>query len=68
MANSTHDMVTCSVFDVWSGDYDEDVRLTDENNDYPFAGYKKINEQLTHIIVIQNTDILYGLFYADTKH
>jgi len=42
MVDNSHDMVDCYVFDVWSGDYDEDVRVADENNDYPFAGYRKI--------------------------
>ena len=46
MADNTRDTIACSVFNVWSGDYDEDVRLTDENNDYPFAGYKKIMDMI----------------------
>jgi putative AdoMet-dependent methyltransferase len=46
MADNTHDMAACNVFNVWSGDYDEDVRLTDENKDYPFAGYKKIVDMI----------------------
>ena len=35
-------MVDYHSFDVWADDYDEDVRLADEKNEYPFAGYKKI--------------------------
>ena len=37
-------MVDCHVFDVWSGSYDEEVQLADENDEYPFAGYRKIIE------------------------
>ncbi len=29
-------------FDLWVNGYDEDVQLTDEDNRYPFAGYKEI--------------------------
>jgi len=36
------DMVAARVFDAWSGGYDEEVRLADGNNEYPFAGYSQI--------------------------
>lgn len=29
-------------FNLWAGDYDKSVNTADENNDYPFAGYKKL--------------------------
>lgn len=29
-------------FDLWANGYDEDVQLTDEDDRYPFAGYKEI--------------------------
>ena len=29
-------------FDLWSKSYDIDVNILDENNEYPFAGYKKV--------------------------
>lgn len=29
-------------FDLWAGGYDESVGISDEDNTYPFAGYKKI--------------------------
>lgn len=29
-------------FDLWADGYDADVGITDDNNDYPFAGYKNI--------------------------
>jgi putative AdoMet-dependent methyltransferase len=35
-------MMNSNIFDVWASEYDKDVRLADENNEYPFAGYKKI--------------------------
>lgn len=29
-------------FDLWAYNYDEDVNLCEESNDYPFAGYKDV--------------------------
>ena len=29
-------------FDLWADRYDESVSVSDEDNTYPFAGYKKI--------------------------
>ena len=31
-----------SGFDLWADDYDKSVNLNEENNDYPFAGYKDV--------------------------
>lgn len=28
-------------FDLWTNDYDKEVGMIDDNNSYPFAGYKK---------------------------
>lgn len=33
-------------FDLWADQYDETVRVTEENADFPFAGYRQI---LNHI-------------------
>ena len=46
MPDSNNDMVDRGVFDLWAGDYDEEVRLADENNEYPFAGYAKIMDSI----------------------
>jgi len=35
-------MIESHVFDMWAEGYDEEVRLADENDEYPFAGYKKV--------------------------
>lgn len=35
-------MIDSREFDAWAGDYDEAVRLADEKDEYPFAGYKRI--------------------------
>jgi len=29
-------------FDLWANEYDKSVNLSEENNEYPFAGYKKV--------------------------
>lgn len=33
-------------FDTWALDYDEDVRRSDEAGEYPFAGYRKLMENV----------------------
>lgn len=39
-------MLNSNGFDLWANDYDKSVNLTEENNSYPFAGYKNV---LNHI-------------------
>ena len=33
-------------FDLWADDYDKSVGLSDDDNSYPFAGYKEILNQI----------------------
>ena len=35
-------MLNSSGFDLWADGYDKSVRLSEERNQYPFAGYKKV--------------------------
>lgn len=35
-------MLTKLGFDIWADDYDQTVKVSEENHLYPFAGYKKI--------------------------
>lgn len=35
-------MLSKQGFDLWANDYDRTVQLSEENNEYPFAGYKEI--------------------------
>lgn len=35
-------MLNSSGFDLWSKDYDKTVQLSEESNEYPFAGYKEV--------------------------
>lgn len=35
-------MLTNQGFDLWANDYDKTVKVSEENNVYPFAGYRKI--------------------------
>ena len=39
-------MLDSKGFDLWAENYDVQVGLADENNDYPFAGYKDILGQI----------------------
>ena len=36
------DMLDYHEFDLWAGGYDNEVRISDEQNDFPFAGYRKM--------------------------
>lgn len=38
------------LFDNWSSTYDESVKESDKNNEYPFAGYSKIKKEIFDII------------------
>ena len=35
-------MLNSTGFDLWSKDYDKTVQLSEESNEYPFAGYKDV--------------------------
>lgn len=35
-------MLSKQGFDLWANDYDRTVQMSEENNEYPFAGYKEI--------------------------
>ncbi len=35
-------MLDSTGFDLWAKGYDADVEMSDEGNEYPFAGYKKV--------------------------
>ena len=48
-------MLDRSVFDRWANDYNEEVRIADENDEYPFAGYTKIMNHIYNAIQKQPT-------------
>ena len=51
-------------FDLWADGYDKTVGISDEENTYPFAGYKKVLGFIFHSI-ISNSFITCKLdFYA----
>lgn len=37
-------------FDLWADGYDKSVELSDENNEYPFAGYKDVLNTIYNIV------------------
>lgn len=39
-------MLTSKGFDLWADGYDQSVSLSEEANEYPFAGYKKVLETI----------------------
>lgn len=40
-----------NIFDQWAPSYDEDVQDSDENQQYPFAGYENVLNEIEHRIV-----------------
>lgn len=38
-------------FDLWANGYDESVSVSDEDNTYPFAGYKRILGRIYELIM-----------------
>ena len=43
-------MLDSKGFDLWADGYDESVHLCEENNEYPFAGYKDVLNIIYKII------------------
>ena len=58
-------------FDLWADGYDEAVGLSDEDNSYPFAGYKKILGSIFESIMKKNNaevlDLGFGTATLTTK-
>ncbi|QQZ09843.1 class I SAM-dependent methyltransferase [Heyndrickxia vini] len=71
-------MLSKQGFDLWANDYDQTVQLSEENNQYPFAGYKEIlntifNEVMqkpsSHILDIGfGTGVLTTKLYEHGQH
>lgn len=41
-------------FDLWASQYDKSVNLSEENNEYPFAGYKKVLNYIYNEVMKKN--------------
>jgi len=44
-------MLDKSGFDLWADNYDKSVSLSDDSNEYPFAGYKEILNSIFNIVM-----------------
>lgn len=52
-------MLSNQGFNLWADYYDETVQLSEENNLYPFAGYKKIlNTIYSEVMLKRNSEVL----------
>ena len=60
-------MLNSKGFDLWADNYDETVGISDNDNTYPFAGYKKIlNEIYNYVLESSSKNILFkGDFSKD---
>ncbi|WP_296140518.1 hypothetical protein [uncultured Anaerococcus sp.] len=46
-------------FDLWADDYDKSVGISDDDNSYPFAGYKEIlNKIYNEVLSIEAKNLL----------
>lgn len=58
-------------FDLWADDYDKSVNISEENNEYPFAGYKDVLNYIYNQVREQNgsnvLDIGFGTGILTTK-
>ncbi|MDQ0351905.1 putative AdoMet-dependent methyltransferase [Alkalibacillus filiformis] len=65
-------------FDLWANDYDKTVQISEENNAYPFAGYKEILNTIYNEVMSQReakvldiglgTGVLAGKLYDHGYH
>ncbi|MDQ0159979.1 class I SAM-dependent methyltransferase [Alkalibacillus salilacus] len=52
-------MLSKNSFDLWADDYDKTVQVSEENNQYPFAGYKQIlNMIFNEVMKKQKSNVL----------
>lgn len=58
-------------FDLWANDYDLSVGISDEDNSYPFAGYKKVLNEIYNCVLKTSSknvlDIGFGTGTLTTK-
>ena len=54
-------------FDLWADGYDEDVDITDDDNSYPFAGYKEILGKIYQRIMEKPSAIVLDLGFGTGK-
>lgn len=48
MKKGTYHMLNSNGFNVWAESYDKSVRVSDESDTYPFAGYAAIFQEICH--------------------
>ena len=52
-------MLSSKGFDLWANDYDKSIGLSEEENSYPFAGYKNVlNLIFNDILAKQGRNVL----------
>ena len=58
------DMLDKNGFDLWADGYDKSVGLSDEDNTYPFAGYKKILGSIFEIIMQKQNAVVLDIGFG----
>ena len=55
-------------FDLWANEYDHTVQVSEDNNLYPFAGYKKImNTIFNEVMQKKQSKVLDGIKLATAR-
>ncbi|MCA0987592.1 hypothetical protein [Guptibacillus algicola] len=47
-------MLSKQGFDLWANEYDRSVQVSEESNEYPFAGYKEILNAIYNEVMSSN--------------
>ena len=50
-------------FNLWANDYDQTVQVSEENNLYPFAGYKKILNTIFNEVMQKQQSTILNIFW-----
>lgn len=51
-------------FDLWAEEYDRSVGLSDDDNTYPFAGYKVILDEIYHRVLTSSSKVLLDIGFG----
>ena len=57
-------MLNSKGFDLWADDYDKSVGVSEEENRYPFAGYKRILGEIYKIIMEKPNAVVLDLGFG----
>lgn len=60
-------MLSNKGFDLWADDYDKSVDIYDNNQSYPFAGYKMILNEIYNRILMNSYKSILDIGFGTAK-